>query len=231
MARAGALALVAVVLAGLAGLLVAGGEEPATPGVDLGIPAGSPIVTLKRGHEVCQGPIALDEDVRAAEFTPAPGGRRGPAMEVTLRASGGGRVLSRARVPSEVMTGQPRRVSLAPAGAGRAVDFCVRSLGRQRVQIWGDVPTGSVVLGQQIGHPTLSTSGASVDGKPIDAELFVRFPKAQRSVLAESPTLVERLSRFRAPFYGPALTWLLVAVIALGGPWLLIAALRASARD
>lgn len=234
MARTTAIALVVVVIAGVAGVLVVAARVPATTGVDLGVPAGSPIAVLKRGQEICQGPLALDDDVRAAEFTPAPGGRRGPALEVELRTAGvlpgEPRVLARTRVPSEVMTGGPRRVDFAPAGREQIVDFCVRSAGRERVEIWGDLPAGRITNGrfEPGSHPTLRPSGAMLDGKLIEGEVFARFPGPERTALAEAPTLVERLSRFRAPFFGPAVAWLLLGTIAIGGPLALFTALRAS---
>lgn len=214
-----ALALLAVLCLGFAAIVAAGAARDATPGLDLGVPADYPVARLTEDQELCQGPIGLDDPVSRLEFTPAPGGNRGPALELTMRDYDSRRTLSSARVPPEVMTGGPRLTRLRPTVGGRTVDVCIRHAGGAPVEIYGDVASGGIRDVAALGrHPTLASSDARLDGRKLRADAFLRFPGPQRSVLAQAPTMIERMSRFRAGWFGPWLPWLLLGLLGLAAP-------------
>ena len=230
------MALVLVVVLGVGAILVVGANRTGSPGLDLGIPATHPLTTLTRGEVACEGPLPFDQDFDVVEFTPAPGGKRGPSMRVAVLDFDSRRVLAERIIPAGVLSGQPTPVRFdRPVGAGQSVDICITSLGKETVQIYGDPESDKVgetrLEGVEAVHPTLTIANGRVNGKPIGADFFVRFPGAQQSFLAESPVMLKRASHFRFPGFGPWIYWLLLAGLLIGGPVALSAALRAADRE
>ena len=243
MRRAPAIALFAVVAAGALALVVSAAGRDRGAVLDLGVVPAVPIAVLEPGQELCQGPIGLPAAVDRVTFVPAPGGERHGPLTVRLRATAPdesaavaarGRPLAEGTLPRAVLSGGPAEVRFPRVGGNRAVALCVRNDARDLVQLWGDVDQSGLAEKNRdaervLGHPTLSTSEAVLDGKPTGADLSARFPAREpRSLLALVPTMFEHAARFKPGGVGAWTYWVLLAAGLVVAPLLLARALRAA---
>jgi hypothetical protein len=218
--RSGVVAFLAVLLVGLAALLVTGLARGSSLVYTLGVAPQGPVAKLEPGGRACQGAVNLPGDARFERiglYPRAPGGP-GPRLDVVIRPADGGAALARGEVPAGYRNGTPPALRYADLGEQRRPEpftVCVTNRGSQAVELWG---TGSLA----------SPSTSSVlDGKPGDFDLGVTFAEGdERSLLALLPEAAERASVFHPAFASPLLYAVLAALVLLGGPGLLVVALR-----
>lgn len=243
MRDAGPRALLAVLLVGVLGLLAVAVTRESAQVQTLGVaPAGS-IAELRPGQELCQTPVGVSDGFDAVVFNPGSASRRTPAIDVAVRAAGGGAVLGRGRLAAGFDRTQAQTVPVGEVRGDRLVDLCFRNRGPARAEIYGDVATGVFctmegrVAARPIAcapgrvRPTTTTSAAELDGRPLEGDTAAVLVRDEpRSLLARAPLVAERASIFRPAFVTPALWWVLVAAVLVLVPAGLVAALRA-ARD
>jgi hypothetical protein len=205
-----AIAIFAVLLAGLGVWLsraVHTGEVDATrPGVT----AANQVLVLGPGREACQTPLDLDRPVAGLGLGLDDGGRPGPRLAVEVRDADSGGVLATATVSAgwALPLGQYFGMKLArPVPAGRTVEVCARNAGSTAARLVGK-------------EQAIVTSGLA--GRPADwAVFFPLAPGARRSYLAMTPDIARRASVLRPGIVTPAVYWALAALLLVGGPFAL----------
>lgn len=194
-----------------------------------------PVAPLKPGDEACQGPIGLVETTRRVEFNPGtPHVNPGPAIDVTLRATGTRTVLGSGRLPAGFNPRVPQTVTISPVPANARVDVCFRNAGPGETLVFGDLNQGDLTFhNSRVAHPIISTSHPTLNGKPVSGgAIAIVFPSPhQRSVLSLVPNMARHAAVFRPQPLGPWTFWLLGALAVVGAPALLVLALSRSRRE
>jgi hypothetical protein len=193
------IALVAVALAGLAAVLVAGARDERDVVAEAGLPAVRAAATLAPGGHACRGGIDVAAPFsRVRLVTPA-----GPRLEVTVTAAG--------RTVRGSGTGAT--IDVGRVSASR-VYVCVRNASPAPVTLSGapaDLPP--VALGDPFRR----------------AEIAVVLLRARPvSTLSQLGDMLRRAALFKAGWVGGWTFWILLAAIAAGLPALLAAALRSA---
>src|SRR5919112_2583529 len=100
--------------------------------------------------------------------------------------------------------------------ARQKISVCVENRGPGRIGVYGDADLAA------------RTSTAVKDGRPLRRDVSLVFERAPRSVASEVPAALQRAALFRFPGLG---AWAYVALgvlLVVGGPLLLIRAVRAA---
>ena len=216
--RSGVLALVAVLAVGLVALVALGLTRGSSTVYTLGVAPQGPVAQLKPGSRACQGPIDLPDGAKYDRIGIYP---RGGAVDVLVRPAAGGAALARGTLEGGAGSPPPLRTAdVGRHGSAGAITVCFKNAGDRKLELWG---TGSVA--------SPSTS-ATVDGKPQDFDMGVTFERAgERSLLALLPDIAERASVFHPQWTSPAAYLVLALLVLLGGPALLVLALRRAVED
>lgn len=236
--------LLATVILGFVGLIVAGAMTANRRVQTLGVAVVLPVAELAKGHELCETPIGLAGDLDAVTFNPAAPPGETPAITVSLRAVVGGRVLGRGVLPADFDPGLPQTVRLGRVHGDQLVTLCFRNRGPGPVSIFGDrferlacTPSGrqanAPVICPPLGlRPTVAPATAVLDGTPVYGDVAATFLRAdRRSVLGSVPAIAQRASLFRPAFVHPTLWWALLAGWVIVLPAGLVFALKAARPD
>jgi hypothetical protein len=190
----------------------------------LGVVSSQAVATLPVATSVCQRPIDVPEDsgFDRVQFVLGTSGRPGPPVAVTVRSLAG-QVLARGRLAAGYadITDQPSHtVGLDRAVAGgRRIVVCLANRGRRPVAVYGNADAAA------------RNSTAYVAGRPISADIDLRFAREPRSLASLAGTIAHRASLFRPPIVG-AWTYVVVALLVVAlVPVLLARALAATVRD
>lgn len=198
--------------------LVAGGDERGTAFAF--VPRSVTIVAVTQpGEEVCQRGLEAPARFDGVELILGTGMAPGSPLVLTVRETGGSRILARGRVRAGAADNRPAAADLDTAvPAGARIDVCARNLGAREVAFYGG--------------PWYSSPGrAYVGGRRTDGNLRLVFLRSDSpSALSLVPDMFERAALFRPEPVGPWTFWLLLVLIAGGVPLLLAAALRAAIR-
>jgi hypothetical protein len=225
MRRRVALPLLAVVVVVVAAMVVRAGSDERPVQQGLGVFVLQNEVTLRSGHEGCQGPIGLTDRTASVEFNPGtPHAEPGPAVATLIRDVPSTHVVSRGLLPAGFDPRRPQTVRLTPAlPANAVVQVCFRNLGPGQVLLFGDTAFGTSKVGFVGVHPTIVTSSASLDGKDLPGhDIAMVFPRAKpKSVLALVPEMFKRAALFRPGWLGAWTYWVLAALVLLAAPLLL----------
>lgn len=239
-ARIGAVALAAVVAAGVIAVIVVAFTHRSATAQTLGVPPLGPVAGLAHGSEVCQRPIGLADDVDAVRFTASVGSARAGALRVTLRSLAGRTILGEGAVAGRFSAVTPLTVQVGHVRRGPRVALCFRNTGRVAVDILGDEFYGSLCTPEAVAaarvpcvpgrvRPTITSSAAFQDGNLLRGDVSADFLQDHaRSLVARAPLIVARASLFRPGFVGPALWWVLVACWLVAIPVALVLAVRAA---
>jgi hypothetical protein len=153
--------------------------------------------------QLCVSDVTIPHDARELRFqlrTPGP-------VRVTLSAHG-----------YRAMATGTGAVGITPPRTTRLGTVCLRP--QRRGELTGTTEPR-----------TLSRPHGAVDGRPIATDAYLAFyARRQASALAETPQIVHRMGAFRPGVVGPWLLWPLLALVVLGIPAALLAALLAGAR-
>ena len=218
----------AVLGAGLLGLLVASvlmrSEIKQTDGV---LPV-YPVAPLVAGSTVCQEPVGLADDLENVRYQVGTLGKlNGPEMDVTVTTASGV-VLGQGHVaPGWKDVGNPHTVNVGHVKGGQEVSVCIHNRGPARAYVYGDIPSGTF-LGVR---PTDSTSVARVNGQQVDGDITLWFTADKRfSLIQRIPAMLSHAAHFRPGFVGKGLYWALLAAMLFLVPFLLGRALIRSLR-
>jgi hypothetical protein len=190
----------------------------------LGVNPSLQAAQLNRGKPACQGPIRVPHGQafdRVGFLLTAPNGK--PPVRVEVREADGGRVLGRGRLDryENFVPGHPREnvVAVGRIQTTEALELCLISE--------GDAP--AVVIGQAgVASPTTS---ATLDGKPIPADLSFTLHSHERSLAALLPDIAKRAAVFRAGWVTPGAYLVLALLILVGAPIALARGLARAARE
>ena len=112
------------------------------------------------------------------------------------------------------------------------MSVCIRNRGRLRLNVYGDLFSGSIRDSVVGVRPTVTPSTASIDGTGIEGDLAIAFTAREpRSLLTRLPDMFSRASSFRPGFVGPWIYWLLLAAALLVVPFALVRALVTSLEE
>jgi hypothetical protein len=210
--------LLGVIAAGLLGLVVFTLTQERTLAFTLGVPKGAPVAPLRPGEVVCQAPIAVPDAAAAFDrvaFQIGTYRRPGPPLEVTVEPAAGGRPVARGQLASGYQDVSVSSVAVGRVTTRDPVRVCIRNRGTDRAAIYGAADAAS------------RTSTASLNGRPLNADLSLVFEREHaRSLASLVPAMLDRASLFRASWLGAWAYALLALVVVLGIPALLALALR-----
>ena len=229
--RSAVILAAALMAVAVGGLVVTAFAVDRSQAFTLGVAPTAPL-KLKASATVCQGPIDVPEGGAFTGITFGLGteGRPGPALDVTVHeaaADGDTLEVGRELAASELAAGYPdvdeapeHTVWLREVPAERRIAVCLANRGARRVFVYGNADLAA------------RTSSAYIDGSPAGADIGLRFERRRaESIAALVPAMLQRASLFAG---WPAAPWslaVLAVLVVLGVPLLLLAALRATARD
>ena len=220
MRRARAVVL-GMVVAGIVGMALVALVQRSSLAFTLGVAPAVPALPLRAGEQACQRPIEVPEEGSFDRVSLAVGTyhRTGSPLRVAVR-SPGGRTLATGRLAGgypDIGAAPTHAVGLDRTVRATPITVCVRNAGPRRVALYGNADAAA------------RTSTATRDGRPAHADMTLVFQRAPRSALGEVPSMVSRAALFRFPWLGGWAYVVLAVALALGGPLLLIRALRAAA--
>ena len=220
--RSGVVAFLAVLALGLVALLVTGLLKRESLVYTLGVAPQGPVAKLAPGVGACQGAINLPGDARFERiglYPRTPGGPGSP-LEVVIRPAAGGAPLARGEIAGGYRAGAPPALRYADLGEQRRPQpftVCATNRGRRDVELWGTAALAS------------PSTTSVIDGKPGNFDLGVTFAaREERSLIALLPDAAEHASVFHPGWASPWAYAVLAALVLLGGPALLVVALRRS---
>src|SRR4051794_14920637 len=182
----------------------------------LGVARAAAVARLAPGEQACQQPIDVPSAAAFDRIALGASGRA--ALRLTVRGAGGG-VLATGTLAGG-SAGVARRVRLDRTVRGsQRVAVCVENRGPGRVGVYGDADLAT------------RTSTAAKDGRPLRRDLSLVFERAPRSVASEVPAILARAALFRFPGLGAWAYVVLGLLLAVGGPLLLIRAVRTASAD
>lgn len=222
MRRPAAIVLGAVVV-GVIGLVLAATLRSTPLAFTLGVPPAGAVAPLNHGDIACQAPIDVPEGSAFDRVTTQVGtyGASGSPLGVSVESLGG-RILASGRIPGgypDVAQQPTHDISLNRTVQPGRVRVCIRNRGRARVAIYGG--------------PDLAarSSTATLDDKPLGADLDLTFERAPRSYAQVVPDMLSRAALFRFPWMGAWTYVVLLVVLVAGGTWLLMRATAAAGSE
>ncbi len=220
MPRRATIGFCAVLAAGLVVLVAAGFATRSRLVYTPGVTPLAPAVTLEPRDQACILPVSPPDGSAFEQVRVFAGerGRPGPALEATVTTFEGRRELGRGRVQGGYVAGERAAPLVIPVGRvepDEAVRVCVRDVGDEPAQLWGATTIAS-------------KSDTSLNGGPQQGnDIAVRLERRdERSLFAWLPAVAERASLFKARILSPGLLLAVALVLLVGGPLLLVRALR-----
>jgi hypothetical protein len=182
----------------------------------LGVARAAAVARLAPGQQACQQPIDVPSGAAFDRVALGVSGRA--AVRFTVRGAGGG-VLATGTLAGG-SAGVARRVRLdRTVRASQRVAVCVENRGPGRVGVYGDADLAA------------RTSTAVKDGRPLRRDLSLVFERRPRSLASEVPAMLSRAALFRFPGLGAWAYVVLGLLLVVGGPLLLVRAVRAASAD
>jgi len=241
--RSALIAFAVVVFVGVLALAATGARTGTKRVQTLGVRPVVSLAPLPAAAELCEGPIALADDVEGVAFYVASIAAVGPPITVRVKDEGG-LTLRSGRLPSTLGLDarRPQVVRFPRLKGERYVRLCFLNRGPAVVKIFGDrlggppecTSSGSRVWQMPICRPagvrpTLTNADATVDGVMIDGDVAADFVRDEpRSRLSLIPQMTRRASRFRPAFVSPGLWWAFLAAWLVLVPGAVVVALARS---
>jgi hypothetical protein len=219
----------AVLAVGLVALVAVSLTQKSSLVYSLGVNPGLQAAQIGPGVRACQRPVRVPSGAAfdRVGFAVTPVGESTLPVRVEVREARGGRTLATGRLAPGYAAFDPAHPREEVVDVGRVetdepLELCLT----------GDRNgEGSAVVIGQAGIASPSTS-ATLDGKPIAADLTFELRTHDRSLAALLPDIADRASEFRAGWVTPAVYLLLALAILIGAPLLLGRGLaRAAAED
>jgi hypothetical protein len=172
------------------------------------------LVDVPPGEKLCIADVTIPGDARQLRFHVLTRERRGPALDVTLRAHGYDERLTVAGgYPESTLISAP----MNPPAAASLGDVCLRQRGSAPIELVGSQE-----------ERTKSRPESSVGATVQDADTYLAFyANGRATALDRAGAIVDHMSAFRPAVVGPWLLWPLLVLVVLGVPGgVLWAALR-----
>jgi hypothetical protein len=215
MSRRAGVVLLAVVVAGVAALVVVGARDERDFAFTLGVAPAGIAALLAPGEEACQWPVEAVERFDGVRTPVGTNRRPGPAVAVTVRRGPARETLARGRIAGGYPDFEDQRFALDRAvEPGQSVAVCMRNVGRRDIALFGQPDEAK------------SDTAATVDGRDAGTDMALVFTRPSRSVLAAVPDAFERAALFRPAWVGAWTWWSLLALALAVVPALLALALR-----
>ncbi|MBS1868509.1 MAG: hypothetical protein JSS99_02500 [Actinobacteria bacterium] len=168
-------------------------------------------IVLRAGQRACVASVPFEPRGRVAQVTIARAARVPTRLALETSAGGGYRASALARVPARYAG--TLDVPFAPPPRSTIGTLCVRNPGPRTVALAGTVHPWAIV------RPRMT-----LDAQPVaEAFTLTLHEASRRSLLARVPQLVDRATALGAA--GPWLLWLLIALLVVGLPAAVTAAL------
>ena len=211
--RANVLVVAAVAILGVAGLLLAAGNDGRSTAFSLDIAPAGPVSVLQPGQAACQGPITPPSSFAFVQpwIYPAlatgaitTGSIPGAAVDLTVRDAVTNTILASGPIAAQYVRPIFPIVALdRTIPSGRRIRVCLRSRGPGTVDLMGD----------PLPNQALRDDDGNVTGEPRAAISLLFLRQRPRSLLSLVPTVFTRASLFRPGWVGPWTYWLLSAVL------------------
>jgi hypothetical protein len=213
----------AVVAAGIAGLLITAALRETPLAFTLGVASAGPIAPLEPRQEVCQRPIdvAAGADFDRVVLQVGTYGLPGSRLRLTVKDMNGRRVAN-GSLPegyADVSRQPLQRIRLDRRVSTPRVEVCIRDEGRRRVALYGNADLSA------------RDTSAFQNGRPLGADLMLWFERQPRSLASVLPHMVERAQLFRFPWLGVWAYVVLIPALAVAAPRLLARAIAAAAEE
>jgi len=217
--------LLGLCLAGVLVVVIAAASSERPEAFSLGVTPAGGVAKLEAGDRVCQGAISIPDD--AADFdrvVVALGTyqRRGSELALTIVTTGAGHTIARGRIApgyTDIAKTATHSVPVGHVDTREPFIVCLRNAGPQPVAIYGN------------GDASSRTSTAVVNDKPINADIYLSFQRAEpRSALSLLGTIFDRAALWRASWVGSWFLIVLALLVVAGVPALVAVALRDAAR-
>jgi hypothetical protein len=218
--RRAAVAFGLVFAAGVVALAVAG----LTRGSDLvyspGALASTPVAQLGTGDRACEGRYRVPSGEPFDRVAFSLGTNGSPGAPIRVEVLDGGRAVATGRLPGGYPDATRHVVRVGRVETGAPLQICLVQEGGPRVIVYG-----------QADFAAPSTT-ATLNGKPIGADMAITLHTRERSLLALLPDMAARAARFRAGWITPVVYAILGLLVLVGAPLLLARGLaRAAAED
>jgi hypothetical protein len=218
MRRRGLALFCAATVSAVAGLVVVAAANETDLAFTLGVGTTEVAADMRPGQQACQTPIDVRERFGAVQVRTATFFEPVPPLEMTIRDTGGGPTLARARIEPTGGQISLNTVRVPAVSAGREVSVCFRNVGRQVAGIYG----GTAAAGSE----TL------LDGRGVRPDMALVFLRERpASGLSLVPKMFRRATLFHPDWVGAWTFWLLSALLLLLVPALLGRALATAERD
>lgn len=219
MRRAATISIAAVLLVGMAALVVSAVTNERDLAFAFGVAPLRVAAVMQPGEEACQGPVPVAADFAAVRFQVGTFMRAGVPLDVSIRQ--GKRTLASGRLDGRYAdVSQPVTRLDGEVEEGQRVAVCIRNAGDRRVALFGG------------GAPARPRSGVSVDGEREETDLTLDFVRAEpRSAVATVPAMVRRAGVFTAGWMGGWAYWLIGVLVLVLVPVSIAGAVRAAAVD
>jgi hypothetical protein len=212
-----ALALVAVVAAGVVALVIVQVSQSSTLAFTLGAAPQAPLAKVDSRQTVCQNTINVPPSSAFDRVALQVGtnGRPGSRLDVTILrrrvpiAAG----TLRAGYPDVPPGGGFRTIPVGHVAGGQQIEVCVTNQGQHAVSLYGS------------GELANRVSNATLNGNPTNYDLALLFERPSRSRASLIGDVFQRASLFRPGFVGAWTYWVLAALMVLAVPALLWRAL------
>jgi hypothetical protein len=226
--RTALVALVALVVVGLAGVLISAGTKSSAQVQSVGVLPVYPLAPIVQGATACQGPFGITESFDRVRFNVGAFGSGGPPLTVIVRDGDSRAELGSGEVAAGwVDNGSAQNVEVGSIPTGHRVAVCVRNDGPTAAYVYGDFYNGKFGLGPLGVTPTNTSSFATIDRYALpDGDLSMALVRSsERSLLARIPAMFQHASPFHPGIVGPWTYWVLAALILFGAPFALWRAL------
>lgn len=223
--------MVALVLA-VGGVLVAAASKSSEQVASVGVLPVYPVAPIVQGATACQRPIGITESFDRVRFNVGTFGRSGPPLLVRVLDQESEEELGSGQVrPDWVDDGSAQDVNVGTVPSGHRVAVCITNQGPVRAYVYGDYYNGAYGTGPLGVTPTNTTNSADIDHVGLLGDMSLALlSSSSRSLLERVPAIFEHSAAFRPPIAGTWITWLLAALILVGAPIALWAALVRAGR-
>jgi hypothetical protein len=231
--RGPAIAIVAIVVAVLAGELVFGAGKRSDLVQSTHVNPVSPVAPVTPGASVCQQPFGISETFDRVTFNAGTFGKPGPPLYVSVTdLDSHAEIASGAVRPGWVDNGKAQEVDVGSVKPGPSVSICIKNGGHVTTYVYGDYYHGAFGKGPLGVTPTNSTSVAYIGSVALEGDLALSLHSTkEHSRLAWIPAMFRHAAAFKPPFVGAWTFWLLALLLIVGAPVAMWAALRSATRD
>jgi hypothetical protein len=174
-------------------------------------------VALPAGSVACMRNVTIDTNARLAQFVLIPGPEPSPPLRVSTDGPDGyhGRAV---RIPGGHRTPTSQTAPIQPPTRAVIGQVCVRNVGRATVSL--------------VGTTEKRTSGREqtvIDGRRVEPDVALELLQARTTTLLdETPEILRHMATFKGSFVSTGLLWLMLALVVVGIPALVIAAVTSA---